>query len=157
MTHAALETDLCDIVVDEVFPHAPRALWHALTTADLMGRWLMVPKGFAPEVGRRFTYQTTPAGPWDGVIECEVLEVTPFSRFAYSWKGGHAANSGYGSPLDTVVTFLIDPTEAGSRLRLVHSGFVLPTNRSAYEKMSDGWKGVVKTVGAIASEGPGGA
>ncbi|MFN3537606.1 MAG: SRPBCC family protein, partial [Brevundimonas sp.] len=87
-------------------------------------------------------------------IQCEVLEVTPFSRFAYSWKGGHAGNTGYGSPLDTVVTFLIDPTEAGSRLRLVHSGFVLPTNRTAYEAMSDGWKGVVKTVGAIASETP---
>ena len=29
-----------DIVVDEVFPHAPETLWRALTSGDLVGRWL---------------------------------------------------------------------------------------------------------------------
>ena len=43
--------------------------------------------------GKRFTYQTTPAGAWDGVIHCEVLEVKPNERLVYSWKGGHEAKS----------------------------------------------------------------
>ena len=40
-----------------------------------MGRWLMAPAGFEPVKGKHFTYQTTPAGAWDGTIHCQVLEV----------------------------------------------------------------------------------
>lgn len=152
MTQAAAKSDLRDIVVDDVFPHSPDVLWRTLTTPELMGRWLMNPLGFAPEKGNRFTYQTTPAGPWDGVIECEVLEATPPRRLAYSWKGGHEANVGYGSRLDTVVTFLLDPSEAGTRLRLIHSGFTLPRNASTFENLNDGWPKVLEGIGKIASE-----
>ena len=50
-------------------------LWKTLTSPGMMGRWLhMEPTGFKPVVGTRFTYQTTPAGEWDGVIHCQVLE-----------------------------------------------------------------------------------
>jgi uncharacterized protein YndB with AHSA1/START domain len=46
-----------------------------------MSRWLrMEPIGFEATTGNRFTYQTTPAGEWDGVIHCQVLEVTPNER-----------------------------------------------------------------------------
>ena len=61
----------------------------------------------------------------------------------YSWKGGHEGNVGYGSRLDTVVTFTLAKVDGGTRLRLVHSGFVLPRNDSAYKNMSGGWKKVV--------------
>ena len=152
MTDAALKPDTQEIVIDEVFPHAPETIWKTLTTAELMGRWLMVPTGFAPVEGNRFTYRTTPAGAWDGTIHCEVLEVKPNERLVYSWKGGHEGNSGYGSPLDTVVAFTLAKVENGTRLRLVHSGFVTPKNDSAYEKMSGGWKKVVRDIGAIAGE-----
>jgi uncharacterized protein YndB with AHSA1/START domain len=103
-------------------------------------------------VGTRFTYQTTPAGEWDGVIHCQVLEATPNERLAYSWKGGHEGNVGYGSRLDTVVTFILSAAENGARLRLVHSGFVLPKNESAFKNMSEGWTKVVQTIEAIAAE-----
>ena len=67
-----------EIVVDEVLPHKPEIIWKTLTSPELMGRWLkMQPTGFAAVKGNRFTYQTTPAGAWDGVIRCEVLEVIP--------------------------------------------------------------------------------
>jgi uncharacterized protein YndB with AHSA1/START domain len=58
------------IVVDEVFPHRPETLWRTLTDGALMGRWMMAPSGFEAVVGTRFTFQTTPAGPWDGSIRC---------------------------------------------------------------------------------------
>lgn len=77
MTDVTSKTDDQEIVVDEVFPHSPETIWKALTTADLMGRWLMAPTGFEPVEGRRFTYQTKPAGAWDGTIHCKVLEVKP--------------------------------------------------------------------------------
>jgi uncharacterized protein YndB with AHSA1/START domain len=153
MNQAALKSDTQDIVVEEVFPHAPETIWKALTTGELIGRWLhMTPSGFAPVKGTRFTFQTTPAGAWDGVIHCEVLEAKPNERLAFSWKGGHEGNAGYGSRLDTVVTLTLSRVEAGTRLRVVHSGFVLPKNDIAFKNMSGGWKKVVPSIGAIAAE-----
>jgi uncharacterized protein YndB with AHSA1/START domain len=153
MNDVATKSGTQDIVVDEVFPHARETIWKALTTGALMSRWLgMTPTGFEPVKGARFTYQTTPAGAWDGVIHCQVIEVLPNERFAYAWKGGHEGNVGYGSQLDTVVTFVLSRAEKGTRLRVVHSGFVLPKNETAFNNMSGGWKKVVSRIGAIAGE-----
>jgi uncharacterized protein YndB with AHSA1/START domain len=152
MNDAALKTDTQEIVVEEVFPHAPETIWKTLTTGELIGRWLMVPTGFEPVKGKHFTFQTTSAGAWDGVIHCQVLEVTPNQRLAYAWKGGHEGNVGYGSPLDTVVTWTLARVAGRTRLRLVHSGFVTPKNDSAFKTMSGGWTKVVQNIRAIASE-----
>ena len=143
MNDTALKSTTQDIVVEEVFPQTPETLWKVLTTGTLMARWLMEPRGFAPLPGTRFTYQTKPAGAWDGTIHCEVLEAVPNERFVYAWKGGHESNQGYGSPLDTVVTFTLTRVPQGTRLTLVHSGFVTPLNDTAFQNMGDGWRKVV--------------
>jgi uncharacterized protein YndB with AHSA1/START domain len=140
------------IVVDEVFPHDPQTLWRALTTGELIARWLMAPTGFEPVKGKRFTFQTRPAGAWDGVIHCEVLAVTPHEQLAYTWRSGDPGNVGYGSPLDTVVTWTLSKVAGGTRLRLVHSGFVIPKNDTAFQSMSGGWAQVIQSVGRIAGE-----
>ena len=152
MNNAALKSRTQDIVVDEVFPHAPETIWKVLTTGELIGRWLMAPTGFEPREGTHFTFQTTPAGEWDGAIHCQVLEVRPNERLAFAWKGGHEANTGYVSRLDTVVSWTLSRVEGGTRLRLVHSGFVTPKNDSAFETMSEGWKKVVQNIVAIVGE-----
>jgi uncharacterized protein YndB with AHSA1/START domain len=157
MTNAALKpgtqaANTQSIEVDEVFPHAPEAIWKVLTTGALIGRWLMAPTGFEPVKGKPFTYKTTPAGAWDGTIHCQVLEAIANERLVYSWKGGHEGNVGYGAPLDTVVTFTLSRVQGGTRLRLVHTGFVSPRNDSALTSMGAGWKKVVKNLGAIADE-----
>ena len=144
--------DSQEIIVDEVFHHAPELVWKTLTTPALIGRWLMTPTGFEPRKGNRFTFQTTPAGEWDGVIHCEVLQVTPNERLVHTWRGGHDANAGYGSRLDTVVTWTIARVEGGTRLRLVHSGFRTPRNDFAFRRMGEGWPKVLRTIGAIAGE-----
>lgn len=145
-------TDTHAIEVDEVFPHAPGVVWRTLTTGALIARWLMKPEGFEAVVGNRFTYQTKPGGEWDGTIHCEVLEVVPNERFVYAWKGGHERNVGYGSPLDTTVTWTLTPVSGGTRLKLVHSGFVLPRNESALRVMGDGWKKVVPGLATLMDE-----
>jgi uncharacterized protein YndB with AHSA1/START domain len=154
MNDASLKPDtqdiVQDIVVDEVLPHAPETIWKTLTTGELIGRWMMAPTGFEPVEGDRFTFQTRPEGAWDGIIHCQVLEVMPNERLVYAWKGGHEGNVGYGSRLDTVVTWILSRVENGTRLRLVHSGFVTPKNDTAFKNMSEGWKKVVQSVGAIA-------
>lgn len=150
MNKVVLQPQTQDIVVDEVFPHAPETIWNTLTSGTLMSRWMMVPTGFEPVEGNRFTFQTTPAGEWDGVIQCQVLEVLPNERFVYAWKGGHEGNAGYGSRLNTVVTWTLSRVDSGTRLRLVHSGFVTPRNDTAYKNMSEGWKKVLRQIGAVA-------
>ncbi len=146
-----MNQDTRSIEVEEVFPHAPATIWKALTTGAVIAQWLMAPSGFAPVVGNRFTFQTTPAGEWDGVIHCEVVEVVENERFAFVWRGGHESNVGYGSRLDTLVTWTLTPVDGGTSLRLVHSGFVLPVNESAYTRMGEGWCKVVHNIGGIAA------
>jgi uncharacterized protein YndB with AHSA1/START domain len=76
----------------------------------------------------------------------------PNERFAFSWKGGHQGNVGYGSRLDTVVTYTLSRVENGTRLRFVHSGFALPKNDTAFRNMSEGWKKVVRNLYSFATE-----
>ena len=150
MNQMPLKPRTHDIEIDEVLSHSPGKVWRALTSGALMARWLMEPSGFEPVEGNRFTFQTTPAGEWDGTIRCEVLEVVPGERFAFAWRGGHIGNDGYGSLLDTVVTFTLAPSDGGTRLTLVHSGFVVDRNRVAYTNMSQGWVKVVSSLAEVA-------
>lgn len=152
MSNVAFQADTQQIVVDEVFPHAPETIWKTLTSGDLIGRWLMAPTGFEPVKGKQFTFQTKPAGAWDGTIRCQVLEVIPNKRLAYAWQSGDESNVGYGSSLNTVVTWTLTKVATGTRLQLVHAGFVTPKNDSAFKSMGDGWKKVVPSIGSIANE-----
>src|SRR6266404_5025881 len=153
MNEAALKSDTKDIVVDEVFPHAPETIWKALTTGELIARWLLMqPTGFEPVKGKHFTFQTTPAGEWDGVIRCQVLEVTPNERLVYTWRGGHDANAEYGSRLETVVKWTLTKVDSGTRLRLTHSGFRTPKNDFAFKNMSEGWLKVFQRINTVAVE-----
>jgi uncharacterized protein YndB with AHSA1/START domain len=153
MNQTGLQSDTREIVVDEIFPHAPETIWNALTSGALIGRWLMEPTGFAPVEGTHFTFQTTPAGAWDGVIHCQVLEARANERLVYAWKGGDEGNVGYGSKLDTIVTWTLSKTAHGTRVRLVHSGFVLPKNDTAFQNMGEGWQKVLTKLAGVAGEG----
>ena len=142
-----------DIVVEDVVPQPPEKVWKALTTAELVGQWLM-PNDFEPVVGKRFTFKTRPIGDWDGVVQCEVLEIVPHRRLVYSWKGGSDSNnsdSNYGSKLDSVVTWTLQPEGRGTRLRLVHTGFRSPQNDFAYDAMSSGWGRIMGRISEIAA------
>jgi uncharacterized protein YndB with AHSA1/START domain len=147
-----MNTTAQEIVVEEVLPHAPETIWKTLTTGELIDRWLMKSSGFEPVAGTRFALQTTPAGAWDGVIHCEVLEVIPNERLSYSWRSGDDANVGYGSRLDTVVTWTLARVAGGTMLRVVHSGFVLPRNATSFRNLSEGWKEVVGKIGAMSDQ-----
>ncbi|QEN90925.1 SRPBCC domain-containing protein [Labrys sp. KNU-23] len=149
MNDSALKPDTQAIVVDEIFPHAPEIIWKALTSGDLIARWMMAPADFAAVEGQHFTFRTTPAGAWDGVIHCRVLDVKPNERLAYAWQGGDESNAGYGSRLDTVVTWTLEAAKGGTRVRLVHAGFVMPRNETAFRNMGEGWKKVLRNLGTI--------
>jgi uncharacterized protein YndB with AHSA1/START domain len=112
---------------DLAFP--PEKVWRALTQADLLARWLM-PNDMVATVGHKFRFQSDPAPGFDGVVHCQVLEVTPPKRLRLTWVGG---------PLDTVVTWTLTPTATGTKLQVTQEGFPL-NNAWAYEGAKYGWQ-----------------
>ena len=142
------------IVVEEVMPHSADKVWRMLTQADSLAQWLM-PNDFKLAVGQKFTFRTKPMGEWDGVVHCEVLELVENQRLVYSWKGGSDDNDAYGSVLDSVATWTLEPAPGGTRVRLVHSGFRSPQNDIAYDAMNGGWGRVMQGISRVAAEAGG--
>jgi uncharacterized protein YndB with AHSA1/START domain len=123
------------IQVDEFLSHPPDRVWRALTDPARLARWLM-PNDFAPVVGHRFTFRTepVPGTGFDGVVQCEVLDVQPERLLRISW----ASSNG----LDTTVTWRLEPEGAGTRLFLDHEGFDpdRPADQLARRIMDGGWR-----------------
>ncbi|HVE53131.1 MAG TPA: SRPBCC domain-containing protein [Ramlibacter sp.] len=136
-------------------PCPPRAVWKTLTTPELIGQWISMPlAGFEPARGKRFTFQTTPAGAWDGLIRCQIVDLREGERLSYTWESGDEANVGYGSRLDTLVSWDLRRTPQGTQLGLTHSGFVMPKNESSYAALGGGWKKVIERIGEVAAKVP---
>ena len=119
------------------FPHPKETVWEYLTKAELLEQWLMK-NNFQPIVGHDFQFKTNPIPSldFDGVCHCRVLEIVPFKKLSYSWKGG----SGKGDiTLDTVVVWKLEPKDKGTELFLEHSGFGKGEHLNFYPGMTDGW------------------
>jgi len=128
MTGAAIETR--SVVVERDFAAPPEKLWRALTQPHLIEEWLMK-NDFAPSVGHRFNLR----GDWGGVLDCEVLAVEPNRTLAYAWNFAHD-DPAYN--LESVVTFTLTPTGAGTRLRMEQEGF-RPDQAQAFGGARTGW------------------
>jgi uncharacterized protein YndB with AHSA1/START domain len=151
MTAITSEAPTRAIVIEEVLPHSPEAIWTTLTRSDLIARWLMK-NDFSPALGHRFTMQAQPMGDWDGTVRCEITAFDPPRLLTYTWVGGSSANPTHGSALDSTVTWTLTPVAGGTRLRMVHDGFRSPRNDLGYEAMSGGWTNIVQRIGAIAAD-----
>ena len=121
-------SDTKSVVVERELRHAPEKIWRALTQPALIEAWLMQ-NDFTPQVGRRFVLRTNPAPHWSGVINCDVLEVDPPARLAYTWRA---------LGLETVVTWTLTPTKRGTRVRMEQSGF-RRDQRANYGGAQVGW------------------
>lgn len=139
------------IVVEEVLPHAPETVWRAITTPELIARWLMQ-NDFVPRVGHRFRFHARPMGDWNGVVDCEVLECDPPRRLVYTWVGGAEGNR-EAPVLDSTLTLTLTPVDGGTRLKLVHDGFRSPQNDAGFEAMKEGWGRMAPRISQIIAEG----
>ena len=93
------------LVVEREMPHPPEKIWRALTQAPLIEEWLMK-NDFEPIVGHRFNFRAAPIHGWNGVTDCEVLEIIPCQRLVYTWNAsGDQAPDG----LKTIVTWTLKP------------------------------------------------
>ncbi len=94
-------------------PHAPEKVWRALTDPELLARWLMK-TDLIPKVGHRFQFQSEPIPDWNGVVDCEILEVEELRFLSYAW---HALG------VETVVNWTLEETPTGTLLKLEQTGF----------------------------------
>ena len=143
-----LSTETLSVVVERQLAHPPEKIWRALTQGPLIADWLMA-NDFQPVVGHRFNLRTAPMPHWNGVLDCEVLAVEPNRRLAYSWNAsGAEAATGIG----TVVTWTLEPSTAGTLVRMEQSGF-RPDQKGNYQGAAYGWQryfdGLERVVGAL--------
>src|SRR5580658_7054671 len=140
-----------DIAVEVVLPQSPAVVWRTLTVSELIGRWLM-PNDFSAVVGKKFTFKTRPIGDWDGLVDCEIVEIVENRRLVYRWKAGLARSGGRGSRLDTIVAWTLTAAEAGKKLTMLQSGFQLPENQIAYDAMNPGWGQVMRRLERVVEQ-----
>ena len=115
------------IIIEAALDQPPELVWRALTEPALVARWLGV-SDIRAVVGERFAVKPGGAA-GDDPIACEVLEADPHHLLSYRWRG---AGEGEAAVLDTVVTWILEPTaEGGTRLRLVHDGFPIVVQQPA--------------------------
>ena len=97
-----------------------------------------MPNNFKPIPGNefQFTVNPIPSLDLDGIFNCKVLELVPFEKLVYSWKGG----PGNGDvTLDTVVEWTLEKHGNGSKLHLKQTGF-REANLSIFTAMNGGWQ-----------------
>ena len=127
MTDTAAE--IRSVVVEREILHAPEKIWRALTEPHLIEEWLME-NDFEPVVGHRFNLRRSPRPDMNIVVDCQVRVVEPNKTLSYTWDA---------MGLESVVTWTLTPTGAGTRLRMEQAGF-RPDQKLAYGGAKAGWR-----------------
>ena len=109
--------------------HPPQKVWRALTEPELLERWL-TKTDLSPEIGRAFRFQMDPSEYWDGIVSCEILESDAPHVLSYTWRA---------LGVDTVVTWTLEATPAGTLLKLEQRGFK-PEQTQAFGGARGGWR-----------------
>jgi uncharacterized protein YndB with AHSA1/START domain len=110
--------------------HAPEKVWRALTDPVLLAEWLLPVLDLELEPGAAFTFKAQPQPGWDGTVNCRFIEIEAHRKLSWRWVVGD---------IDTVVTFTLTPTESGTRLSVVQSGFK-PDQKQNVAGARYGWK-----------------
>jgi uncharacterized protein YndB with AHSA1/START domain len=118
-----------DVSMEELLPAPVERVWHALTDARMIERWLMSSEDFEAKVGTRFILRDVPVPGFRGYVECEVLELSPPHRMVWSWSSTDA-----GAPTRLVIE--LEASGDGTRLTLRHTG---DTDERTVRGTSGGW------------------
>lgn len=120
MSAAVGEPMSATVALDVELKSPIERVWRALTDRATLAKWmLLTTEDFEPVVGHRFHFRSPPVPGWDGIIDCEVLEVDEPHRLSYTWVGGPQA-----IVVSTIVVWSLTEAEGGvTRLNLEHGGF----------------------------------
>ena len=100
-------------------------VWRALTDHEEFGQWFRVRLDSPFRVGTVTTGQITQPGyehmAWESLTE----ELVPEERFVFSWPPSAVdPDTDYAPEAKVLVEFRLQPTETGTRLTIIESGFL---------------------------------
>jgi uncharacterized protein YndB with AHSA1/START domain len=103
------------LIVEHIYDTTVTKLWDALTKNEEIRKWYFQLAEFKPEVGFIFTFTGGKTGEFQYKHICEITEVIPRKKLAYSWRYDGFPGISYVS---------IELIEEGTRVRLklTHSG-----------------------------------
>jgi uncharacterized protein YndB with AHSA1/START domain len=115
------EDSVSEIRIIRDYPYPVARVWRALTDPGLIPLWTATgaggrPEGFVAVPGTRFRFVAKPKPGWNGIVNCEVLEVREPTLLRYTWT-----DDGGGD--DTEVAYRLEPTGEGTRFTYEHTGF----------------------------------
>ncbi|HXV60707.1 MAG TPA: ester cyclase [Vicinamibacteria bacterium] len=121
-----------DVNLMEFFEATPDEVWEALTDREVLTDWLM-PNDFVAEVGKTFTFVPDHPTPWEGDVQCKVLQLLPRKRMVWSWR-----TRGMKEP--SRVEFELTPKKGGTELVFKHGGVA---DEPVVKGLEGGWPDMI--------------
>lgn len=103
-----------DVALEYKFTNTIEQVWNALTDSDTLAKWIME-NDFKPIVGHKFQFRTEPNEWWNGIVDCEVLEVEEPHKLSYIWASAGETT--------TVTWTLKEGSDGTVQLNLDQTGF----------------------------------
>lgn len=102
------------------FSQPIQEVWDYLTKPELIEQWMMK-SDFKPIVGHKFqfTFDAKPGSIYEGIVNCEVLLVKPYTDLSYTWNGRTADGT---RSFHSTVSWALAPKDGGTELQLLHNG-----------------------------------
>jgi len=126
-------------VIERTYQAPTSLVWEAITNKDEMKLWYFDLPEFKPLVGCEFQFMGGPAEDRQYKHICQVTEVIPNKKLAYSWRyDGYQGN--------TLVTFELFDEGDQTKLKLTHEGLeTFPADNPdlAKENFVIGWNWLI--------------
>lgn len=128
-------------VIEQTYQAPISKVWKAIADKDEMKLWYFDLPEFKPEVGLEFRFMGAPDEDRQYQHICQVTEVIPDQKIAYSWR-----YDGFGG--NTLVTFELFDEGGQTRLKLTHEGLeTFPADNPDFAKnnFAEGWAWIIGT------------
>ncbi|MBI1281544.1 MAG: SRPBCC domain-containing protein [Anaerolineaceae bacterium] len=159
-----------NIKIERLLPYSHEQVWQAITDQKILSSWFM-PNDFVPKLHQEFQFQMKPQRGWDGLTHCEVIELEPGKRIAFTYRGEATGEKALAcanvhsrsadkvgknifTQLDTVLSFTLTPeyTCGGveqTQLVMEHTGFKGLKLMVISLIMGYGWRKVLKRLSMV--------
>lgn len=135
-------------------PHSPERVWRAITTPEGLSQWFGDRVTMKLEEGSAILFEWDAYGQVGGIIQT----IEPLSKFAYRWRAhGVPEHDEMNATNSTLVTFELTPTDEGTRLRVLETGFAMldsDLRERAFRENSKGWASELAELVAYLKEQP---
>lgn len=133
-------------------------VWRAITDHQQFGEWFKVNIEAPFEAGKVSVWKFTHPGYENLRTEAVVKEIKPESYFSYTWHPfAIDPKVDYSHEAPTLVEFRLEPTAAGTLLKISESGFEnVPEHRraEAFKMDEGGWTSQIKNIANYVASNP---